>query len=179
MCPGGLLDGSSGVYLAIMRPLAHIRAAANPGLGSGNKTLLNFHQTDASKLWCFFSNTNQAKLNATLTCQTIQNVSTPWNIHCHIKSNLLNRLLGKSYCLLVVVLAIKAEKQASMLSKIELQWNDDRAYEVFLSLLDVLLLDVTNESHLSNNHTWDNTICSPEWWPVCSGSTISTLGILG
>ena len=50
-----------------------------------------------------------------------------------------------------------------MLSKIELQWNDDRAYEVFLSLLDVLLLDVTNESHLSNNHTWANTICSPEW----------------
>lgn len=50
VCPGGLLDGSSGVYLAIMRPLAHIPAAANPGLGSGNKTLLNFHQTDASKL---------------------------------------------------------------------------------------------------------------------------------
>ena len=85
------------------------------------------------------------------------------NIHCHIKSDLLKRLLGKSYCLLVVVLAVKAEKQASMLCKIELHWNGDRAYEVFLSLLDVLLLDVTNESHLSNNHTWDNTICSPEW----------------
>ena len=80
-----------------------------------------------------------------------------------MKSNLLKSLLVKSYCLLVIVLVLKAEKQSSMPCKIELHCDDDRTYEVFLSLLDVLLLDVTDESHLSNNHTWDNTICSPEW----------------